>query len=1027
MRQRSRLLGRFVILVSVLVFLGPAVAHALPGDAQVRAQLAGLRLPFIENQGQTDARVAYYAPTFAGTLFVTRQGELVYVLPNASPGASRGRPTTPSALPAWSLTETLLGGQVSPMAQDPSPTRVSYFRGRDPNQWRREVPSFGQVGLGEVWPGVTVSLLARGRSVEKVFTVSPGASVDDIRVRVGGARAVSVDSSGALVATTGLGPVTYTAPVAYQERDGGRRTVAVAYRLEGNDYRFTVGPYDPTLPLVIDPLLQSSYLGGSAVDRVLGVAIAATGDVYVAGETTSTDFPGTAGGLQDTLAGDSDGFVALLNGALTSLIQATYLGGTGFDAISALAIASSTGDVYVTGRTESTDFPGTAGGAQPTLTGGGSSDAFVVRLNGALTSLIQATYLGGSAFDSAASLALSSANDVYIAGVTVSSNFPGTLGGAQPLPGDGCGGLCSGDAFVARLDSTLTVLTQATYLGGVKEEAATALAVNLTTGDVYVTGETGSTNFPGTLGGAQPASAGAPPVPVGIAEVFVARLNAALTLLLQATYLGGTNNETASSIVIAPGTGEVYVAGPTRSADFPGTAGAAQPALFSGFDAYVARFNSGLTTLLRATYLGGSGTDTAHALAIGPGGDVFVAGRTDSANFPGTTGGAQPAKSVAEDAFVARLSADLTALLQATYIGGSGFDEANAIAIAATNGDVYVAGETHSTNFPGTATGAQPGIGGGNIDAFVSLLASTLTVAAPARNVCCADFDGDGKDDILWRQDTGTVAEWLLNGTSISSVGGPGAATNDWRIAGVGDFNGDGKADLLWRQVPSGTVAVWLLDGTTFLGSGVPGTLGPEWTIVGVGDFDGDGNADILWRDTSGTLLIWFLNGTSIGASGSPGAASTDWQVAGVGDFNGDGKADILWRHTPSGDVAIWLLDGLSIINTGVIGNAPADWQIVGVGDVNHDTKADILWRQSPSGTVFIWLVDGLAVTNSGAIGGASADWRIEGVGDFDGDGNADILWRQVPSGTVAIWLLNGIGITTTGIPGGASFIWQIP
>jgi len=958
---------------------------------------------------------------------VTRQGEMIYVLPDASGGASRGKTTTASSLPAWSLTETLLGGQASPVAQDPSPTRVSYFHGRDPNQWRREVPSFGQVGLGEVWPGVAVSVLARGRSVEKVFTVSPGASVDLIRVRVGGARALTVDPSGALVATTGLGPVTFTAPVAYQERDGVRRTVAAAYRLEGSDYRFTVGPYDPILPLVIDPLIQSSYLGGSAVDRANAVAVAATGDVYVAGETTSTDFPGTAGGLQAIQAGNSDGFVALLNGALTSLIQVTYLGGTAFDDISALAIASGTGDIYVAGRTESTDFPGTTGGAQPVLSGGASSDAFVARLNGALTSLIQATYLGGSAFDSAASLALSSTNDVYIAGLTFSSNFPGTLGGAQQLPGDGCGGLCSGDAFVARLNSTLTLLLQATYLGGAKEEAATALAVNLTSGDVYVTGETGSTNFPGTLGGAQPASAGAPPVPpAGVTEAFVARLNGALTLLLQATYLGGTNNETATAIAIAPGTGEVYVAGPTRSADFPGTVGGAQPALFSGFDAYVARFNSGLTTLLRATYLGGSGTDTAHALAIGPGGDVIVAGRTDSANFPGTAGGAQPAKSLAEDAFVARLSSDLTALIRATYLGGDGFDEANALAIVASTGDVYIAGETHSTDFPGATSGAQPTIGGGNIDAFVSLLALTLTVATPARNVCCADFNGDGKADILWRQDTGTLAEWLLDGTSIINSGSPGGTTNDWRVVGLGDFNGDGKADILWRHIPSGTVAIWLLNGTTLIGSGVPGTLGPEWTVVGVGDFNGDGRADVLFRNTSGTLLIWFINGTSIVTSGIPGAASTDWQVAGVGDVNGDGKADILWRQSPSGDVAVWLLNGLTIVNSSVIGGAPTDWQIFGVGDFNGDGKADILWRQSPSGSVAIWLLNGLGPVSSGVIGTTSSDWRIEGVGDFNGDTKADILFRQVPSGTVAAWFVNGLSLTGTGNIGGSPFTWVI-
>lgn len=528
--------------------------------------------------------MAYYAPTFAGTLFVTRQGELVYAFPDGTPGRRDGKPTTLSPRSGWSLTETLLEGRPRPTAQEPSPTGVSYFRGQDPTRWRSKVPSFGQVGLGEVWPGVAVSLLARGRSVEKVFTVSPGASVDDIRVRVGGAQGVTVDSSGALVATTGFGPVTFTAPIAYQERAGVRRTIPAAYRLEGSDYRFTVGPYDPALPLVIDPLVQSTYLGGGDVDRVWALGLAATGDVCAAGETRSADFPGTTGGLQPALSADADGFVAMLNGALTSLIQVTYLGGGDFDAIFALAV-STTGDVYVAGRTESADFPGTPGGAQPVPSA--PPDAFVARLSSTLTTLIQSTFLGGLGYDSATSLALSATGAVYVAGATFSNNFPGTLGGAQPTPGDGCGLLCNGDVFVALLNGALTAITQSSYLGGLKEETAAAMKIHPTTGDVYVAGETGSIDFPNTVGGAQPASAGAPPAPIGVAAAFVARLNSALTTLINATYLGGTNNEIATSIAIVPGVG-VYVAGPTRSADFPGTGGSAQPTLFSGFDAFVA-------------------------------------------------------------------------------------------------------------------------------------------------------------------------------------------------------------------------------------------------------------------------------------------------------------------------------------------------------------------------------------------------------------------------------------------------------
>ncbi len=296
MQQRLQLLRSLVIALSALVLPVPALAHAPSGVAQVQTQLAGVRLPFIANQGQVDARVAYYAPTFAGTLFVTQQGEIVYALSGPRTNAKR-HTVRPSASLGWSLTETLRGGRVRPLAQDRSTTGVSAFLGNDPARWRSELPTWEQVSLGEVWPGVTVALRARGRSIEKVFTVHPGGAVARIRVGVAGAQALTVDAEGALVARTGLGPVTFTAPVAYQERDGVRHPVAVAYRRQGFEYGFSVGAYDLGLPLVIDPLLQSTYLGGSGGESAWALAIHPTsGDVYVAGNTDSFSFPGTAGG-----------------------------------------------------------------------------------------------------------------------------------------------------------------------------------------------------------------------------------------------------------------------------------------------------------------------------------------------------------------------------------------------------------------------------------------------------------------------------------------------------------------------------------------------------------------------------------------------------------------------------------------------------------------------------------------------------------------------------------------------------------
>jgi hypothetical protein len=227
------------------------------------------------------------------------------------------------------------------------------------------------------------------------------------------------------------------------------------------------------------------------------------GEVYVAGSTSSAGFPGTAGGSQPAYAGNEDCFVARLNAGLTSLDQATYLGGTGADTFfgfSGLALHPSSGEVYVTGLTLSTDLPGTAGGAQETL---GGQDAFVSRLNASLTVLIQSTYLGGNlpagaGLDSGTAVAVHpGSGGVYVTGHTQATNFPGTSGGAQTSLAGG------GDAFVAHLNSTLTTIVQATYLGGSEGDGGSDLAIHPTSGEIYVAGSTGSSDFPSTAGGAQ--------------------------------------------------------------------------------------------------------------------------------------------------------------------------------------------------------------------------------------------------------------------------------------------------------------------------------------------------------------------------------------------------------------------------------------------------------------------------------------------------------------------------------------------
>jgi hypothetical protein len=454
-------------------------------------------------------------------------------------------------------------------------------------------------------------------------------------------------------------------------------------------------------------------LGGGGKDWARVIAISSTGEVYVAGSTTSTNFPGITGGVQATYSGNDDVFVSRLNADLTQILNATYLGGRGDDQVYALAIHPTTGEVYVAGHTNSFNFPNTTGGAQGSI--GGNANGFVARLNPELTRILQATYLGGSENDVAFALTIHPiTGEVYVAGLTTSTNFPNTAGGVQTTYGGG------GDAFVARLNRDLTKILQSTYLGEVGSDFASALAIHPITGEVYVAGLTGSRNFPGTAGGAQ-SSYG------GNGDAFVARLNSNLTKILQSTYLGGRDNDFALDLVIHPTTGDVYVAGFTNSTDFPNTTGGAQANKRGIVNGFVARLNRDLTRILQATYLGGSDYDWVRVIALHPAtGDVYVAGFTLSINFPNTTGGAQASNNGGTDAFITRLNSDLTQILQSTYLGGNRDDKALALAIHPRTGEVYVAGETFSTNFPNTIGGAQRSIGGDG-DAFVARLTINLT------------------------------------------------------------------------------------------------------------------------------------------------------------------------------------------------------------------------------------------------------------------------------------------------------------
>jgi Big-like domain-containing protein/beta-propeller repeat-containing protein len=689
---------RYRGLLLLACFFAVSASAVTPGPTPVASaeqltstDLASLAIPFLPNQGQMDARVAYYAPLFTGTVFVTRDGEIVYSLPTKSYRHSEK---------GWVLTERLATSSLlKPKAGDATSTRANYFIGRDPSLWQHDVPTYGSVSLGRPWPGIEVSLTAHADHVETFYNVAAGTDVKHIRLKLSGAKKLKI-KGGRLLAETGLGQVAFETPRAWQTIGGTRRYVPVRYVLHHGSYGFEIGDHDSGLPVVIDPDFQATYLGipGDGSGIVAGYAVGPAGDVYVLGNTWSLEqFPGTTGGAQptDMRTGSccEEMFVAKLNAALTSLEQATYLGAPdGGEDPAGLALDSA-GDVYVAGTTYNAVFPGVTGGALSTHSG--QQAGFIAKLNPDLTALDQSTYLGSTDGSFVTALAVGADGDVYAAGYTTSTTISGTSAGAQPTIGGGF------DAFVVGLNSNLTAFLGATYLGGSNSDYASGVTVDAA-GDVYVTGDTDSSDFPGTTGGAQ--------ATLNLnGDAFIAKLNSTLTTLEQATYLGGSGSEGWPNVAL-DADGDVYVAGTTTSSDFPHTSGGAQASFNGGNEAFVAKLKPGLTSLEQATYLGGSGVVTTD-VSIAPDGDVYVGGVTSSGDFPGTSGGVQPAfAGGGQDWYVARLNPKLTMPYNATYLGGTGSENLGNVVLVPVfdaAGDVYVAGATLSDDIPGTAGGAE--------------------------------------------------------------------------------------------------------------------------------------------------------------------------------------------------------------------------------------------------------------------------------------------------------------------------------
>ena len=648
-------------------------AQTRPSAAEVFGKLP---LQFEKNQGQSDPRVHFLSHGIGYSLFLEPR-EAVLAL---NPVTKDKHPSAERAVLKMQLKGA--NAHASGRGADRLPGHSNYFIGDIPSAWRKDVPVFSSVRFNGIYPGIDIVYHGRGRQLEYDFVIAPGADPAQVKLGFTGADALALGDDGALRVTLAQREIQFKAPELYQVREGKQIRVEGAYQLSAQgELGFKVGPYDAAQPLIIDPTLTyASYLGGSTDDVGNAIALDASGNIYITGYASSSNYP-VASAYQAARSGTQDAFVTKVNASGNALVYSTYLGGTATETGYGIAVDSA-GNAYVVGQTSSSTFPKLSP-IQTTL--GGGTDAFITKLNPAGNALVYSTFLGGTGYDEAQGIALDSSNNAYVTGDTASSTTFPRVAAIQNTYGGG-----TFDAFVTKVNAAGTAWTYSTFLGGTLDDEGYAIAVD-SGGSAYITGFTSSTAFPrvgailNTYGG-------------GTYDAFVTKVNAAGTAWAYSTYLGGAGEDEGYGIAV-DAAGDAFVTGRTGSTNFPMASPiqAAQGDAGSSFDAFVTQVNAAGTAWAYSTYLGGNALDSGEAIALDSAGNAYVTGSTSSPNFPVANAVQAAFGSPNSDAFVTKIFKAGPSIDYSTYLGGSGGESGEGIAVD-SSGNAYITGPTSSTN-----------------------------------------------------------------------------------------------------------------------------------------------------------------------------------------------------------------------------------------------------------------------------------------------------------------------------------------
>ena len=753
MKRISPFISIFLVmsmLLSMFVLMPIHPAHA--GATNVTAATDSL-LMFIENVGQFNENALFHVRSREGTLWLA-ENALWVTIADSQPSAVDNTPGN-----GTNIKLTFPGSNPHPHLEpfNRLDTHVSFFFGRDPENWHTSVPVWGGVRYRNMYPGIDLEITSEnGRLVQRIVA-RDHKHLEFVRLFVEGAESTTLDGNSLILATS-VGE--YRLPLFTVNGSTDKQLFSPTILENQIISPFSYPQDDPTrssLRTDTADLIYSTYLGGTNDDQGNAIAVDSSGAAYITGQTASSDFPATIG--DTTYNSGTDAFIAKLSADGSTLIYATFLGGNSEDKGNDIAVDTS-GAAYITGQTASSDFPATIGDT----TYNGGTDAFIAKLSADGSTLTYATFLGGNSEDKGNDIAVDTSGAAYITGQTASSDFPATIGDTTYNGGT--------DAFIAKLSADGSTLTYATFLGGNSEDKGNDIAVD-TSGAAYITGQTASSDFPATIGDT---------TYNGGTDAFIAKLSADGSTLTYATFLGGSNFEIGNGIAINS-VGSAYVTGSTHSTDFPTTLGAFSVVFGGVSDAFVTKINVAGSTLEYSTFLGGYIPDYGNDIVVDATGTAYVMGITNSNNFPITSWGYDVTYNGYSDVFLVKMNNSGSALEYATYLGSPHPDDGYGITVD-TYGTIYCTGMTGSSEFPTTSGAYDTEKDTPDNDAFILKLKPSSSPPPPT--ILTATIRSAGAYD-----------GWILESTETSNVGGTLDRTSPTFILG------DGAQDKQYRAILS--------------------------------------------------------------------------------------------------------------------------------------------------------------------------------------------------------------------------------